>query len=219
MYLQNEQLTYVSVPKCACSSVKLFLFHIENGFRFKPFTVDGTRYRIHSLSTSLSFADLPHEDIKTHVKFAIVRDPLSRVLSCYEDKILSGEAFRNNAAAAKARAAGLELVPSFEAFVDKLEMFQQVSPVVHRHSQLLSFYLGNQPEWYDRIFDISALGEMRDFVCAHTGTSVALPHKNKTTKVVDRAAISGATKDKINSLFANDIELYGKWFEPVAGPA
>lgn len=84
LILDEKKLIYIPIPKVACTSIKLALFsEPENGTR------DYKQYmEIHSLSGKSSFYTLTKQQKKYYI-FAFVRNPLDRLVSCYEDKVRS----------------------------------------------------------------------------------------------------------------------------------
>ncbi|MBS0123853.1 sulfotransferase family 2 domain-containing protein [Thetidibacter halocola] len=210
--LHDHKLAYVSVPKCACTSAKNLFFEIENGVPFKPFAISGKTHTLHDLARSRPFESLPHQRIADYVKVAIVRDPVARIRSCYQDKILKGLAFRRKPDVAAARKAGLDVKPSFETFVEKLDTYRKASGVVQQHSEPLSHFLGADPAWFDALFDISEAEAFAALVRERTGSTLAMPHRNRTKNAADTAPVSDAVRDAIRNRFAQDYDLYGRWF-------
>ena len=211
--LDDHNLAYVSVPKCACTSAKELFFEIENGFPFRQFSVSGVVYGVHKLARSVAFEALPFERIAGYFKVALVRDTVSRIYSCYRDKILGGRAFQAPADRQAAVARGLAAEPSFDAFVDRLEDYRALSPVIRHHSQPLSHFLGPDPDWFGRIFDLSQAEDFAALVRERTGRDAAMPHRNPSLRDDTSAgAISASAAARIRSHYAEDYDLFGAWF-------
>lgn len=84
----KHKISYYPVPKCACTSLKLVFFRIENGYDFRNFRVNGKMRYIHSFYASRKFANARDLDGDDHFRFAVVRDPVERLLSCYSNRVL-----------------------------------------------------------------------------------------------------------------------------------
>lgn len=108
---------YVEVPKAGCSTVKLTLQRIERDDR--AYAPDNKHAR--SRSPLLSPLSSPHaflEALKAPdcLRFCFVRDPYSRILSAYAEK-LAGNDFEREM---RLRKLGFSQTPSFEEFLEAL---------------------------------------------------------------------------------------------------
>lgn len=212
----KHKITYVSVPKCACTSGKQFAFKLENGRPLKGFKINGETFAIHQMVRSERFEDLPHSQIKGHAKYAIVRHPVARIKSCYESKVLGKKFGLKKGAKAKFKNAGLSLMPSFEEFIDKLEDYQKTSAMLRKHTLPLKYFMGEDGAWYDRIFDISELSELSGWIKERCGRDVKLRHTNKGSERLPEGALTPALEAKICKMFASDLEIFGQWIKPPA---
>ena len=79
--LDDKHLVYISIPKVACTSIKLALMGNTFG---KSVQVD--RMSIHHLSRQYLHHRLSGQQ-KGYYRFAFVRNPFDRLISCYEDKV------------------------------------------------------------------------------------------------------------------------------------
>ncbi|WP_299837734.1 sulfotransferase family 2 domain-containing protein [uncultured Jannaschia sp.] len=221
MHLFDQKITYVSVPKCACTTLKHFMFTVQNGFQFRNFTVGAKDYTVHVLSRSVPFEDLAHDRIADHHKFVLVRAPVSRVKSCYESKVLGGAMRRQKDAKRRLKKKGLPPNPSFAEFVERLSEYQDASPVIRNHSMPLSHFLGVDPGWFDRIYRMSEIDQLAADIRDRTGSDAELVHRNRTTKKIDPSELTPNLVAKIDDMFREDHELYDRWFDPapVAGEA
>src|SRR5262249_55429073 len=97
----DRKYLYYEVPKAACTSMKLLIHSLEQLSPVKPFTGFDREVRrdmfIHSrqqfaLKSLIDFDDQLQEYILTSadfLRFAIVRNPYTRLRSAWNDKILS----------------------------------------------------------------------------------------------------------------------------------
>jgi len=215
MHVFKHQLTYLSVPKCACTSLKLFLFEVENDFRFRRFKVNRKTYGIHNLVRSIPFGKLPQERITGHHKIAVVRHPVGRIVSCYESKILSGGQHQvKGIDETEFLDAGLPLLPSLAEFVDRLEAYQKASKMILQHSRPLSYFLGQDPGWFDRIYGMFEIEQLNDDVRRRTETNAAVEKRNAAKVKADPSEITPEVIAKINHRYASDHTIFGRWFEP-----
>jgi len=209
--LQDQKIAYVSVPKCACSSVKRFLFHVENGFAFRPFRANGGMRRVHDFYPSVPFADTKRRARADHYRVCIVRDPVSRLRSAHRSKMVEKNAL-SDMDRRKVRLLGLSLEPSFGEFVKKLRLYRLASGQLKQHTERLSYFLGKDPSWYAAIFDISRTSEMEDEIVALSGTDARLKTVNKSGAGATSEPVSEATERLLRKRYAEDYDLFGRWF-------
>lgn len=211
VHLFEHNITFVTVPKCACSSAKLSFFQLENGRRFRPFRINGRRFGIHDFIKSEAYEDLPHKRIARHKKIALVRSPVKRLRSCYEDKVLTERSLERKNVGARLKTAGLKSLPSFEEFVTKLEAYQSAFPVIQQHTRPLDYFMGENPNWYDRIFSFDQIQDMVRWVTDRTGIDLKMRHTNKNKTRIDDAQVTPELEAKINDIYASDYKNYGQW--------
>jgi len=211
--LPAHKLSFYTVPKCGCTSIKNFFFEIENGYVFQPYRVNGQRITIHQVHRSIPFERLSTEGEEGYTKIAVVRDPVDRLISCYESKVLGGGHLKSEPVLRFLRKKRLTSEPDLETFVDNLAKYQRASKMILRHSSPLSMYLGSDAAWFDKLFDISEMDEMKAFVEKRVGKTANLPHRNLSKKKVDPSEISDGLRDKIRSMFKEDIAIFGEWIK------
>ncbi|MBT0959205.1 sulfotransferase family 2 domain-containing protein [Alphaproteobacteria bacterium KMM 3653] len=209
VHLWKQKVSYVSVPKCACSSVKHLFFEIENGYAFRNMTVNGERFTVHGLYESVPFEALDLPRIADHHIYAVVRHPVDRIVSCYRDKVARRNTMDRPGVLARLKAANLNPAPDLETFVRNLEGYRAASPMIRRHSHKLSFFLGTDPARYAGLYDISQLEDMASDVLARTGAEVPLQHRNRTTGTSVDEPVSASVRALIEEDFASDLDIFG----------
>ena len=78
----ERRIVYISIPKVACTSIKLAI----EGTREQLLTEQEGTMGIHNLLTSRCTYSL-NRKTRNYAVFAFVRNPFDRLVSCYEDKI------------------------------------------------------------------------------------------------------------------------------------
>ena len=78
---ENKKLVYLSIPKVACTSIKIAtMASNENDNNYDSYM------NIHSVAERFHHASLSKTQ-EAYFKFAFVRNPFDRLISCYEDKV------------------------------------------------------------------------------------------------------------------------------------
>ncbi len=103
--------------------------------------------------------------------------------------------------------------PSIDNFVDLLPHYQAVSGTIRNHSRPLSYSLGPDPAFFDRLFPMSQLPEMVEYVADRIGKVPTLPHNNKSGKTsleIPQVALD-RNKQKIEDIYAEDLDIFGAY--------
>lgn len=83
---RKHDLVYVNLPKAGCTTIKNYLYYLDNGVFY------GRPLHIHFDHSAFLRSD--NEPIELLAKltrrakvFTFIREPVSRIMSCYNDKI------------------------------------------------------------------------------------------------------------------------------------
>lgn len=213
IHLPQHDLTFVTVPKVACTSIKCFFFEIDTGRPVHDQVGEGRVPDIHPHFPCTLMKHVTNTARAAKVRLAAVRDPLRRLVSCYEDKIMARNLLAHKPIPEGMRGS-LNLMPSFEEFVAKLETYQAASGVIRQHSRSQIDFLGSDLSWYRRIYSVSELSELEADVQSCTGSNAQLPHANKAAKRLAPGDITNAIRTTVERIFAKDYDLFGDILKP-----
>ncbi|PRY23242.1 sulfotransferase family protein [Aliiruegeria haliotis] len=214
VHLFKHEVSYFSVPKCACTSLKLCFFEIENGFPFRSYTANGVSKHIHNAAyPSVPYAKVRRGRIASHWKAAVVRHPIGRVLSCFKNRVEYHGELDNVALTDEDRENGVVTSPDLPTFIRHLERYKDLSPPVRHHAEPLSHFLGTDPGYFDRIYPISKVDEFAEEIGRRTGRIVKVGREQVSGSKASRKDLSAEEVSKLETLFAEDLELYGEFFE------
>jgi hypothetical protein len=83
---RKYKIVYVNLPKSGCTSIKNFMFYLDNGTFYKdPLKIHFDNNALIRAETELS--ELILKLTRRHLVFTFIREPFHRVYSCYADKI------------------------------------------------------------------------------------------------------------------------------------
>lgn len=208
VFLPKYNFAAFLVPKVASSAVKRFFFAIENGRDYEPYVANGKELGIHRVYRSGPFHKISKQVRPDMRCIAIVRDPVKRLVSCYENKILQNKSDGTGRAHLIVQG-GLDPNPEFDAFVDQLEAYRTASANIRNHSNPLVFYLGEQQAFFSKIYDLSQLSEFESDVKEMTGADASIPVVNKSYKKLPASALTDAVRTKIKNIYARDYDTFG----------
>ncbi|MEO9684963.1 MAG: sulfotransferase family 2 domain-containing protein [Tateyamaria sp.] len=214
MHISKANVTYVSVPKCACSTLKHFGHEVENGVAYDP---EASGNDVHSLYRSINMTVLQDGNTNVENMFAVVRHPVDRIVSAYSDKIARRDLLtKNEKVRGKLVELGLSTQPDFDLFVERLADYRASSPMINHHTRPLSFFLGTSPEKFEKIFGMHQIAEFCAEVNARAGTSVDVKHVNKKKNVAKKFEVTDNARNVISQAYAEDLSVFGDYFGTVA---
>lgn len=216
VYVPKAGLTYLSVPKCACSSLKHFCFEVEHGGTFESLGKDLGLGQLHQTFVSQRFTRFMSRlnageyggDL-----VAVIRNPIDRLLSCYTNKVIKAGVLKS-LDVDELRGDGLSVEPDFDRFINDLEGYRSHSKVIERHTRPLSYYLGTDPTLYYRIFDISEVAGFAELVNTRAGTNVALRHLHRADHANHSTRVTLQTIREIKSHMGEDEAIFEPYMTP-----
>jgi hypothetical protein len=210
--LDQHSLTYVAVPKVACTSIKTMLFEVENGFAFQPFHANGRGFYIHNFYPSIEFGMLPQARVADHARLAVVRDPMHRVLSCYSNRVKAYGELSVAKAGPKLAAAGLPPDPELSTFIAHLDGYCAAVPDIRHHAQPQIDFLGPDAGFYTRLYNLHTLDRFVEDVIAITGRTLALERLQTLGPKISPDVLTPEQRGAIAARYAADYETFGAWF-------
>lgn len=208
--LPQQKLAYFAVPKVACTTIKTKLFQIENGTDLERLTVNGRPFPIHRLYPTRDFADVNHQPLAQYRRFAVVRDPLARFVSAYRNRVLEKNEIANSRHVAELRAQGLPLQPDLTTFITHLRQYFVVRGISHHFSPMTTF-LGPDPAYFERIYDISESDQLIGLISSLAGRPVQ-PSRHNASEKGGGAQPTPAQQDWIREFYRHDYEIFGRFF-------
>ena len=206
------KLHYFPVPKNAGSSIRDCLFEIENGWRYRPMIIDGKRVGLLNLF-GVPAAFQPAPDRPGFLRFAVVRDPMRRLLSAYANKVLDRPGVANADFSALGLPPDLPKDPDIETFVTRLDEYR-VIPTIGHHTNRQGYFLGDDLAHFHRVFRAEELGELERFFSERAGAPIKLPRLKADGAKIDPATLSPAARRKIAQHYAADYALLARYYAP-----
>ncbi|MEL6916044.1 MAG: sulfotransferase family 2 domain-containing protein [Pseudomonadota bacterium] len=219
--LMDDRITYVSAPKCACSALKMYFFHVEHGRPWRPYRRLGRKVSIHRVYPSRPFTAGLTRAAAEHFRIAVVRDPVARLVSTFVNKVASGLLAANAFVRAALAALGASARPGFEEFVARLGLYRRVSPMIDQHARPMVDFLGSDAGWYDHIVDISDIDTIDAVVRARVtrGSLPARIHRKNESAAGDKPAVAPDLRARITGLYKADVDAFGHIYKPALQPA
>ena len=134
-------------------------------------------------------------------RIAIVRDPVKRFVSCYKDRIYN-----------KNKDGTREYVKSFDDFLNNFDLIKKKSKDIRKHSLPLVEILGPSSN-YNKIICLEELNNKFIPLIQNISDTKKIPVSyHKTSRKAKEVILSSRQIEKIQSLYKDDYNEYGKWF-------
>lgn len=170
-----QRMAFFFSPKSGGTSLRAFLFHAENGFPFRDYSVQGTRVDANMLAANFRFNRVDHEELKPFRRFALVRDPVARFLSGYSNRVLHYRELSIEAAGRDLLREGLPPDPDIATFVENYIGYLSCSRPMARHFLKQQKFIGADAGYFERIFRLEQLDDLVTFVNSECGREAKMP--------------------------------------------
>lgn len=200
-----QRMAFFFSPKAGGTSLRAFLFHAENGFPFRDYSVQGTRVDANMLAANYRFDRIDHEAITGYRRFALVRDPVKRFLSGYSNRVLHYRELSIEAAGRHLLREGLPPDPDIATFAENYIGYLRCSKPMARHFLKQQKFIGADPAYYERIFKLEDLGTLVDFVNAQCRTDARMPRLQTGGPKLDFFALDEDVQANVLDICRHDI--------------
>jgi len=219
----GHEFVYFVVQKVACSSIKTALrplFDVENPARYETIRKDGKRsFRVHKLFDESGyqidgskFFGRVEGEYRDYFKFAFVRNPWDRLVSCYFQKIVNPK--------------GIDLNPpgedrfyrsmQFGEFVEVVAAIPDEKANAHFRSQYRGICDKNRNVLANFVGRFENLAEDFDFVAKKIGDErLELPHLLRSGRRRSRPYVEfydDRLRELVRRRFRDDVEIFGYSF-------
>ena len=218
--LPDIKLLYISIPKCACTSLKSYMYLIENGEQFKQYKHNGKVINIHNLYPSTYFNQILQKyqkdfNLDDFTKICLIRDPIQRLASAYTNRVkhhkeLSEEIINSH-----------DLNPNFAnptfgKFLENYFVYRKVNSIKH-HTDPIYKFIGENPFFYDKIFNINRINEFSDYLNEKFNIKYTIPKLqlggggSKSINIEEFKKDRPMIYKKLEKITAKDYQIYSDY--------
>lgn len=203
----ETKLAYFPVPKIACSSVKTCIFDIENKISVEERKRIEPNFKVHSVYRASSFSSAKKGVPQDFEKFAIVRDPLERFFSCFNEKVLIKKVIvKSKKMTEFCNLNRLKQSPNLEEFVTQFHKYCEL-PFFRQHFGSQAYFLGNNLNYFDHLFSIKKLFQLEKLLSEKLDRVIVLPRENVQKKIVGMESLTHNLSVKLENIFNEDLQL------------
>lgn len=212
--LPDKNLAIFTAPKAGSTSIKQHCHTLLFGAPFiRQRRADGTMAHIHHRFPNPLFNAVRHSEIETLDRFALLRNPVERVLSCHSNRVVFYKQLSEKHLSAAAIAAGAVPDPDLETFIDRLDCYMQQSSVIAHHTRGLVEHFGTEPHYFTRLFRFDQIDALAGEIAARFGQDLPLGRYQDGGQRAARSALRPAQIARIQTLYAKDYAVFGAWLD------
>lgn len=203
--IPQKKIAVFFSPKSGGTSIRSFLFHLENGFPFTDYINQGKLVTANALVRNVVFSRANLGEISGFRKFAVVRNPIERFLSGYSNRVGHYKELSYEVAGVALLQRDLEENPSIDKFVERFHAYRKSSRSINRHFFKQQRFIGDDIGFYEKVFRLDRIPDFVDFMNDTFSSEASMPRLQTGGEKLDFFSLSAATKDRILSLCESDI--------------
>lgn len=215
IYSDRLRLSYFPIPKNGTSTLRAVFRAVEAGESLEAVRTRGDDVAASPATAARSIrrARREYEAAGTgHERLMVVRDPLRRFFSGFDNKIRSGR-LGELAGGAALPESGLPTEPDIATFVAHLDQYRAESFMVRKHFQTQAHFTGENLGWFDHVFRLERFDALAGFLTDRLGAQIAFPHEKRSDKSwID--AVTPATVERIREAYARDYQVLADFYAP-----
>jgi hypothetical protein len=211
--LQKQQLIYIPVPKNGCTTIKQAFYRMEFGTLFdsdqpgfEPFEDIHDYYK--RREAAFTDKDLLRAN-NEFTRFAVIRDPVDRLISCYRNRVIDLGDLEGNRAPLKKQ--GLSSSPDINTFVLNLRKYRKANKSIEHHSRPQSAFFSGTLSYLDKIYPIEKLDELQIFLKSYKPALTFLSRKSGGTSFSVSDLSEEALRHAVN-FYRQDYRLLSKFY-------
>lgn len=215
IYLPDQKLLYIPIPKNACTSIKHAMYEIEFGKKFSSEFKEKYGYEDHHdyyKKRPGAFTGVTALRILEQVtRFAVIRDPVERLISCYRNRVLDLGDLQSSTFILNRM--NLPIEPDVNTFLLNLERYRKANKSIEHHSRPQHIFLGGTLQYLDRIFPIEELDKLEEMLKNYKPDLKMLQRKSGGSDVGFSDISEKAVQFAID-FYQKDYELLKSFYKP-----
>lgn len=205
------KLVYFPVPKNACTSVKSCIYRLETGNEFSPYNTASGYVSIHDLYPSVANGGAWRGYYSSYFSFIILRDPLSRFISGYKNRLLHHNAIGKKIPKGALRELKIDPRPDINSFAAQLDAYMSVSPDIKHHFLPQSNFVSRVADKVSRIVMMPEIPALMEDVSRHCGIDAGLEQMQTGGREFEADALSAQSLQAIGEFYKEDISLVRRY--------
>ena len=203
--LKNTDIYYIPVPKVACTSMKTAIYKYNNPalYKIRRWIDPIYDFNPHMLYGSLNFSRYKMDSVAGKF-FCIVRDPVARFVSAYDDIVLRRKKLAAVSHMVPEKA--LPNNPDIDQFLNRFEDYMEFGPYVRHHFLPMVTYIGVDTSFYFKVFDLHDFENIMKFLL-NNGVNLDFLHANRGSGERNKSKLTASQCSRIKNIYIDDYEF------------
>lgn len=222
--LPDHGIAYFGIHKAASSSVKHALYELREGHPWP-----GNIMKVHKQLPTRRVAPSDFEDCSKMWKFTVLRDPIKRFLSAYQNRIVDFRDLVINPNPGNFNyifkkmgwklsvppRLGLQSKPNIENFIKHFSAYTAASKSVWIHTCPASLFIGEDLSYFDAVYTTSTLDQLEKDLSDRLNRPITLPRINESGSKPPRFEdLSQLAQDFLLKHTEDDYRLFSDFYAP-----
>ncbi|MFZ5961752.1 sulfotransferase family 2 domain-containing protein [Thalassococcus sp. BH17M4-6] len=209
--VESHKIAYMALPKAGCSSVKAALARVDPDVTLPPEDkIDVHTW--HAIYPTRRFRPHRWQAYADYWRFAVVRDPVKRLMSVYTNRVVEFRDLHNCRSILRGRV-DLPKDPDPDFFFSNLQAYCEASSIIKHHCLGAKLFLGPKPLRYDRIYRTEDLGQLPADLERITGQAVTLPRENKSGERLQIDDLKYGTVRKLRAFLDDEYSYLSGYYD------
>lgn len=211
----KHRVVYFPLAKNCSTSLKHFFFELETGRKFREakslFKLVG---HVHTYFPT-QVEEKWYKFYNSYETIAVVRDPISRFLSGYGNRILNARALETRGNVVETlKSRGLPTIPDLNTFIELMNEYMEISSYTRNHFSPQFSVIGEIFGKINLVYPISRVSEIPNFFAEKRGVLIKLPHEQSAGKKFTLDDLSRDQLEKLVEFYKEDYEMLKEYFKP-----
>jgi len=209
--IKVHRIAYMPVPKAACSSVKAALATIDPDVEIDLKALAKNNNVAHRIYPTTRFRPHRWQEYEGWWRFTVVRDPLTRLLSVYSDRVQGRQELFNSPKIRRQSEFPPDPDPDF--FFQNIQSYIELASVIKHHAMPARLFIGRKPLKYDRVFTVGQIPELEGELRRISGLPVSVPRSNVSKVKLEFSSLSPETQSFLAKFLQDEYSHLSDYFK------
>jgi hypothetical protein len=205
----DSKIGYFPIPKVACTSIKEFMYQVENQAAFSP---QGKDVHVHAyFGKRLSGKKLASYEFC----FVVIRDPIKRFLSAYSNRVTHHKELSRDFIFSEYPQYAEQLPffdPNMEIFIDHLEEYLQIEVIKHHIEPVSEHIAATHLHQFSKIYPLENISSLECDLSEILGRDVKFGRSQTGGRKISLGELSLIQMKTLIDYYKEDYQLLSEFY-------
>jgi hypothetical protein len=205
----DSKIGYFPIPKVACTSIKEFMYQVENQAAFSP---QGKDVHVHAyFGKRLSGKKLASYEFC----FVVIRDPIKRFLSAYSNRVTHHKELSRDFISSEYPQYAEQLPffdPNMEIFIDHLEEYLQIEVIKHHIEPVSEHIAATHLHQFSKIYPLENISSLECDLSEILGRDVKFGRSQTGGRKISLGELSLIQMKTLIDYYKEDYQLLSEFY-------